>query len=68
MLMTILTSVCFVAVESDETNFQRQRWVTKILYDTLENYVPDDEPMCKRHGQMYREGLDVLELWATQSM
>jgi len=65
--MTILVSVIIAIVSGETELYQSQRWVTKILYDTLESYVPDGGPACKRDGQAYREGLKDLRLWATQS-
>lgn len=52
---------------SGHTNFQSQLWVTKILSDTLDDYIPDGGTACRRHGMVYREGLKGLKLWATQS-
>jgi hypothetical protein len=65
--MTIIVSVIIAIVSGETELYQSQRWVTKILYDTLESYVPDGGPACKRDGQAYREGLKDLRLWATQS-
>lgn len=59
--------VIFVVIVSSHANFQSQLWVTKILSDTLDDYVPDGGAMCRRHGVEYREGLKTLKLWATQS-
>jgi len=63
--VTVLLSI--LAIVSGETEYQPRRWVTKILHDTLENYVPDGGPTCRRDGQAYLEGLKDLRLWATQS-
>jgi hypothetical protein len=56
-----------VVVVSGHLNIHSQLWVTKILSDTLDDYVPDGGAMCRRHGVEYREGLKNLKLWATQS-
>eukprot|EP00102_Acyrthosiphon_pisum_P022676 XP_016659886.1 PREDICTED: nose resistant to fluoxetine protein 6-like [Acyrthosiphon pisum] len=61
---TVLVSI--LAIVSAESEYQPQRWVTRILHDTLESYVPDGGPSCRRDGQTYREGLKDLKLWATQ--
>jgi len=52
---------------SGQKNLQSKQWVTKILSSTLDEYIPDGGIMCKRHGLEYREGLNDLKLWATQS-
>lgn len=65
--MTILVFVIIAIVSGETELYQSQRWVTKILYDTLESYVPDGGPTCRRDGQAYSEGLKDLRLWATQS-
>lgn len=59
--------VTSVAIASVQGNFQSQLWVTKILADTLDDYVPDGGTMCRRNAVKYNEGLKNLKLWATQS-
>ncbi|VVC43145.1 Nose resistant-to-fluoxetine protein, N-terminal [Cinara cedri] len=46
--------------------FRQSQWVTKILYGTLESYVPAGGPECTCDGETCRDGLKGLELWATQ--
>lgn len=65
MLAVILLTL--ITVVSGEKELHQQQWVTKILYDTLEDYVPNGNSTCKRDGQIYRDGLKDLKLWATQS-
>lgn len=66
MLVIILVTSVVITV-SGQTNFQSKLWVTKILSNTLDDYVPDGGTVCKRHGIEYREGLKDLKLWATES-
>lgn len=67
LAIILLISVTTVTSQITFQNVQSQKWVTKILSDTLSDYIPDGEMMCKRHGLEYREGLKDLKLWATQS-
>lgn len=66
MLVIILVTSAAIIV-SGQTNFHSKLWVTKILSNTLDDYVPDGGTVCKRHGIQYREGLKDLKLWATES-
>lgn len=65
MLAVILLT--FITIAFGENELHQQQWITKILYDTLEDYVPDGRLTCKRDGLVYRDGLKDLKLWATQS-
>lgn len=67
LVIILLISVVTVTGQITFQNVQSQMWVTKILSDTLSDYIPDGEMVCKRHGLEYREGLKDLKLWATQS-
>lgn len=68
-MIDVLAIILLVSVMtvSSHTNFQSQLWVTKILSDTLGDYVPDGGTACRRHGLLYHEELRDLKLWATQS-
>lgn len=65
--MIVINLLVSVIAVSGETNFQPQRWVTKILSETLDDYVPDGGIQCRRHGLEYQKGIKDLKLWAVQS-
>lgn len=68
MLATILVTWFVVTTTvTGHANFRSQLWVTKILSDALDGYVPDGGPACRRHGLEYRDGQSDLKLWATRS-
>lgn len=67
LVIILVISVMTVTGQTNFHNVQSQIWVTKILSDTLSDYIPDGEMVCKRHGLEYWEGLKDLKLWATQS-
>ncbi|VVC24505.1 Nose resistant-to-fluoxetine protein, N-terminal,Acyltransferase 3 [Cinara cedri] len=61
-----LTFVTTTVTSGETHEFRQPQWITKILYGTLESYVPVGGPKCTRDGQAYKEGLKELKLWATQ--
>lgn len=67
LVIVVLATVFGAAITAGQTDIQQHRWVTKMLYEVLENYVPDGGSTCNRDGQTYRQGLEDLKLWATQS-
>lgn len=67
LIMLAVILLTLITVASGENKLHQQQWVTKILYDTLEDYVPNGNSTCKRDGLVYRDGLKNLKLWATQS-
>lgn len=65
-MLTVILLTCVMTI-SGQKHYQPQKWVTKILAETLDDYTPDGGIVCRRHGLEYREGLKELKLWATQS-
>lgn len=66
LTIVLVASSVLVTVDG-HADVPTRLWVTKILSDVLDDYVPDGGPACRRHGLQYRDGLNDLELWATRS-
>jgi len=66
-IVLVASSAMMTTASGLAANSPTPFWVTKILSDALDDYVPDGGTACRRHGLQYREGLAGLRLWATRS-
>lgn len=68
LIMLAVILLTFISVAFGKIELHQQQWITKILYNTLEDYIPNgSSSTCKRDGLVYQDGLKDLKLWATQS-